>query len=175
MTHKSTTNLWPDADPYFWICCSPFCSVNRLFASSLSWAASSFWCALRFSSAVISFWRRAKPSQRTAIPTKVLQTDQGQAVVTGDWNSKLTRVLSVSNAAREPLPNRSSASSFSSSSSSSSSFYRGKKVRLRNPGFNLLSPYDFSLFTVPNFPHHLFFFFLPSGKSPHSSLSSSQK
>lgn len=45
-------------------------------------------------------------------------------------NSKLTRVLSVSNAAREPLPNRSSASSFSSSSSSSSSFYG--EVIIRN-------------------------------------------
>lgn len=52
-------------------------------------------------------------------------------------NSKPTRVLSVSNAAREPLPKRSSASSFSSSSSSSSSFY-GEKVIIRNLGFYFL-------------------------------------
>lgn len=53
---------------YFWICCSPFCSVSRLFASSLSWAASSFWCALRFSSAVISFYTRENSNDQNMCP-----------------------------------------------------------------------------------------------------------
>lgn len=65
---------------------------------------------------------------RSVTPTHVPQIRTiGPAELNVDWNRKLTRVLSVSNAAREPLPSRSSASSFSSSSSSSSSFYGEKK------------------------------------------------
>lgn len=88
-------------------------------------------------------------------------------------NSKLTRVLSVSNAAREPLPNRSSASSFSSSSSSSSSFY-GEKVIIRNFGVLLFSQYFISSL-FPKFLYHTFILFLPLEKSLHSLLSSSRK
>lgn len=113
--------------PHFWVCCSPRCSVRRRRASSLSCVANSFWCARRFSSAVSSFWN----GQRRSVWSLRGHSGSGN----GHWWSAavsagqhgLTRVRSVSRAARELRPSRSSAASLSGSSSSSSSFWGQKR------------------------------------------------